>query len=110
MAQQQDSTLEKIRAYSTTALEQRDEPMELDASHIEARLAQTVRALQVRVEEQQAALETVGWTDCLKGSSTYILHSCVRSHTAKLSLWPTHPQTHVKDCDNSLQSKTRTSA
>lgn len=45
--------------YSENAHALRNEPMELDASNTEARLTQTVRALQVRVEEQQAALETV---------------------------------------------------
>ena len=53
MAQQQDSILENIRAYSKSTHELYDEPMDLDASSTEARLAQTVRALQVRVEEQR---------------------------------------------------------
>jgi hypothetical protein len=38
--------------------------MELDESDTEARLTQTVRELQARVEEQQAALETVGESTC----------------------------------------------
>ena len=59
MAQQQDSAIEKIQTYSKAALELRDDPMELDASNTEARLAQTVEELQARVEEQQAALEMV---------------------------------------------------
>lgn len=59
MAQQQDLTIERIRAYSKDAHEQCDDPMELDAHSTEARLAQTVRELQARVEEQQTALETV---------------------------------------------------
>lgn len=59
MAQQQDSVLENIRVYSKNARELYDEPMDLDASSTEARLAQTVRALQVRVEEQRSTLKTV---------------------------------------------------
>lgn len=59
MAQQQDSILENIRAYSKSTHELYDEPMNLDASSTEARLAQTVRALQVRVEEQRSTLKTV---------------------------------------------------
>jgi hypothetical protein len=59
MAQQQDSVLENIRVYSKNAHELYDEPMDLDASSTEARLAQTVRALQARVEEQRSTLKTV---------------------------------------------------
>lgn len=59
MAQLQRDTIEKIRAFSKDAHELHDDPMELDASSTEARLAQTVEELQARVEEQQAALETV---------------------------------------------------
>lgn len=59
MAQPQDDTISKIRAYSKNSRELHDNLMELDASDTEARLAQTVRELQARVEEQQAALETV---------------------------------------------------
>ncbi|KAF2629937.1 hypothetical protein BU25DRAFT_438352 [Macroventuria anomochaeta] len=59
MAQQQDRAIEKIRAYSKDAHELRDDPMELDASNTETRLAQTVRELQARVKEQQAVLETL---------------------------------------------------
>ena len=59
MAQQRDEVIDKMRAYSKDAKDLRDDPMELDASDTETRLAQTVRELQARVEEQQAALETV---------------------------------------------------
>ncbi|KAL1595579.1 hypothetical protein SLS59_008217 [Nothophoma quercina] len=59
MTQPQDLTIERIRAYSKDAHEQCDDPMELDAHSTEARLAQTVRELQARVEEQQTALETL---------------------------------------------------
>lgn len=86
MAQQQDNTLEKIRTYLIATHELRDVSMELDASHTEARLAETVRALQVRVEEQQAALETVRQDTISKNSCTHISHSCVRSHVTALSL------------------------
>lgn len=59
MAQRQDEVIDKIRAYSKDANGLQDDPMQLDASDTETRLAQTVRELQARVEEQQAALETV---------------------------------------------------
>lgn len=57
MAQQQDSTLLNIREYVTKARELEDDTMDFDASSIEARLEDTVRELQARVREQQAALE-----------------------------------------------------
>jgi hypothetical protein len=59
MAQQLDQTIERIRAYAQDAQQLHDDTMELDASNTEARLARTVRELQARVKEQQAALETV---------------------------------------------------
>jgi len=59
MAQQYNDAFAKIRKYFEDAYELRGDPMELDASNTEARLAQTVRELQARVDEQQAALETV---------------------------------------------------
>jgi hypothetical protein len=59
MSQQRDEVIDRIRAYSQDANDLRDDPMELDTSDTEMRLAQTVRELQARVEEQQAALETV---------------------------------------------------
>jgi hypothetical protein len=59
MAQRWDEVIDKIRAYPKEAKDLCDDPMELDASDTETRLAQTVRELQARVEEQQAALETV---------------------------------------------------
>ncbi|KAF9701915.1 hypothetical protein EKO04_000615 [Ascochyta lentis] len=57
MAQQEDELLQKIRQYAQDAQQLHDDPMELDASNTEARLAQTVRELQARVEEQTTALE-----------------------------------------------------
>lgn len=59
MAQRYNDAVAKIRKYSEDAYDLRDDSMELDASNTEARLAQTVRELQARVDEQQAALETV---------------------------------------------------
>lgn len=59
MAQQQDEVIDKIRSFCKDENDLRDDPMELDASDTAARLAKTVRELQARVEEQQAALETV---------------------------------------------------
>ncbi|KAF3004930.1 hypothetical protein E8E13_007256 [Curvularia kusanoi] len=49
--------LGSLRSRATHGLH--DELMDLDASNTEARLAQTVRTLQTRVQEQQAALETL---------------------------------------------------
>lgn len=59
MAPPQDETLANIRKYAAEARELQDDPMDFDASRTEARLEQTVRELQARVQEQQAALEKV---------------------------------------------------
>jgi hypothetical protein len=69
MAQQQDKTIDSIRTYSKDTNELRDDPMEFETSDTEARLAQTVRELQERVEEQQAALETVSNTQTVRDTS-----------------------------------------
>jgi hypothetical protein len=52
-------TLARIRQYAADARELQDDLMDFDASSTEARLEQTVRELQERVHEQQAALEEV---------------------------------------------------
>ena len=59
MAQQLDETMQNIRQYVKEAHELHDDPMELDASGTEARLTQTVKELQARVEEQQITLQRV---------------------------------------------------
>jgi hypothetical protein len=59
MAQQQPDTLQKIREYAKEAHELQDDAVDFDAFGTEARLAQTVKELQARVQEQQAALEKV---------------------------------------------------
>jgi hypothetical protein len=59
MAQQQNSTLANIREYVKDARELQDDAMDFDAFNIEARLEDTVKELQARVQEQQAALEEV---------------------------------------------------
>lgn len=59
MAQHQDSTVQNIREYVKEAQEIRDGAMDFDASSTEARLERTVKELQARVQEQQAALEKV---------------------------------------------------
>jgi hypothetical protein len=59
MAQQQDSALSHIKGYVTEARELQDDAMDFDSSDTEARLEQTVKDLQSRVQEQQAALEKV---------------------------------------------------
>jgi hypothetical protein len=59
MAQQQTDTLQKIREYAKESRGLQDDAVDFDASSTEARLAQTVKELQARVQEQQAALEKV---------------------------------------------------
>jgi len=59
MAQQQSAVLPKIRTHVEEAAKLQDGLMDFDASSTEARLEQTVRELQARVEEQQAALQKV---------------------------------------------------
>ena len=55
----QRETLQKIQEYATEARERQDHVVDYDASGTEARLAQTVKELQARVQEQQAALDRV---------------------------------------------------
>ncbi|KAF1362557.1 hypothetical protein EJ07DRAFT_174996 [Lizonia empirigonia] len=57
MAQEQDASMQNIRQYLKDAHELHDDSMELDASDTEARLAQTVKELRARVEEQETALQ-----------------------------------------------------
>ena len=59
MAQPQTKALTNIQEYAKDARELQDGAMDFDASNTEARLEQTVRELQARVDEQQAALERV---------------------------------------------------
>lgn len=59
MAQAQGEAIERIREYSKDARELQDDSVDFDASSTEARLAQTVKELQARVQEQQAALDQV---------------------------------------------------
>jgi hypothetical protein len=59
MAQQQTDTLQRIREYAKESHELQDDAVDFDASSTEARLAHTVKELQARVQEQQAALEEV---------------------------------------------------
>jgi hypothetical protein len=56
---QHTETVPRIRDYVKQARELQDDAMDFDASNTEARLAQTVKQLQARVQEQQAALERV---------------------------------------------------
>lgn len=59
MAHAQREAIQRIREYSNDARELQDDSVDFDASSTEARLAQTVKELQVRVQEQQAALDQV---------------------------------------------------
>jgi hypothetical protein len=64
MAQLQNVAIANIQEYAKDARELQDNAMDFDASNIEARLEQTVRDLQTRVHEQQAALEKVWLYHC----------------------------------------------
>lgn len=55
----QREALQKIQEYATKAHGRQDHVVDYDASGTEARLAQTVKELQARVQEQQAALDRV---------------------------------------------------
>ncbi|KAF1946577.1 hypothetical protein EJ02DRAFT_366601 [Clathrospora elynae] len=57
MVQPHSKTIQEIRRYFKEARALQDDSMDFDASSTETRLAQTVKELQVRVQEQQAALE-----------------------------------------------------
>ncbi|KAG9192659.1 hypothetical protein G6011_11393 [Alternaria panax] len=57
MEQPHSETLRKIREYAEEARGLQDDVVDFDASSTEARLEQTVKELQARVQEQQAALE-----------------------------------------------------
>jgi hypothetical protein len=59
MAQSQSVAFRKIRDYTEEARGLEDHVVDFDASSTEARLEQTVKELQARVQEQQAALEKV---------------------------------------------------
>jgi hypothetical protein len=69
-AQQQNNALSNIREYVREARELQDDAMDFDASNVEARLEQTVRELQSRVQEQQAALEKVRLNTPKRNSKT----------------------------------------
>ena len=58
-AQHQSAALGSIRDYVTGAWQLHDSPLDFDASDTEARLAETVKELQARIQEQQAALDKV---------------------------------------------------
>ncbi|KAF2011745.1 hypothetical protein BU24DRAFT_454237 [Aaosphaeria arxii CBS 175.79] len=57
MEQIHELTLTNIRRYAVDAREMQGELMDVDASHTKTRLEQTIKELQGRVSEQQAALE-----------------------------------------------------
>lgn len=59
MAQEQHETLINIRQFAAKARELQEGQMDVDASGTEARLDETIKELQARVKEQQAALERV---------------------------------------------------
>lgn len=59
MAQQHNAVLQKIRDHVQKSTELQADLMDHDTFSIETRLEQTVRELQARVEEQQAALQKV---------------------------------------------------
>ncbi|EUC39283.1 hypothetical protein COCCADRAFT_45 [Bipolaris zeicola 26-R-13] len=57
MAQAPDQAIQRIREYAQEARNLHDDAVDFDASDTETRLAQTVKELQARVQEQQAALD-----------------------------------------------------
>ncbi|KAJ4365745.1 hypothetical protein N0V83_008365 [Neocucurbitaria cava] len=57
MEQQQNAPIERIRVYTKESRGHQDGLMDFDASGTETRLEQTLRELQGRVREQQAAME-----------------------------------------------------
>lgn len=60
MSQSQNETLSNIRQYAAKARELQEEQMDFGgSSNTEARLNNTIKELQARVQEQQAALERV---------------------------------------------------
>jgi hypothetical protein len=59
MAHQQNNAIANIRKCAKDTRELQDDAMDFDAFNTEARLEQTVKDLQSRVQEQQAALEKV---------------------------------------------------
>lgn len=59
MAQPQEHVIARIRNYVADARELHNGAMDVDTSDAEARLEQTVRELQARVDEQEAALNQV---------------------------------------------------
>ena len=59
MAQLQDEVISRIRLYAAEARDMQDQEMDMDATSTEARLNETLRELQARVKEQQAALAKV---------------------------------------------------
>lgn len=54
-----DPAVERIREYARDARARQDDAVDFDPADTEARLAQTVKELQARVQEQQAALDQV---------------------------------------------------
>ncbi|KAH9880113.1 hypothetical protein J1614_002139 [Plenodomus biglobosus] len=59
MAQRQGESIARIREYANISRESLDVQMDLDASSTEAHLDQTIKELHARVQEQQAALESL---------------------------------------------------
>jgi hypothetical protein len=59
MARSQDEALLNIRQYAAEARKMQDERMDVDDTGTEARLDNTLKELQARVQEQQTALDKV---------------------------------------------------
>jgi hypothetical protein len=59
MARSQDEALSNIRQYAAEARKMQDERMDVDDTGTEARLDNTLKELQARVQEQQTALDKV---------------------------------------------------
>lgn len=75
MDSQPDDSIQRIRQYARDSRELHDASMDFDASATETRLEQTVRELQDRVREQQAALEKVAHVASFQTATKLTTHS-----------------------------------
>jgi uncharacterized coiled-coil protein SlyX len=100
MAQLQSAALDRIRGYVTGAQELHDSPLDFDASGTEARLAETVKELQTRIQEQQAALDKVRQRARAVQSCPLKLDSSAPGPTSLSKPPPMRPLTPVKGCSS----------
>lgn len=68
MAQPHNETLERIKQYAEAARNTHNDAMDFTTSSTEARLERTVKELQARVHQQEAALAKVRSDKCVSQS------------------------------------------